>query len=108
MPDPELQWRSRFLAQDFFDSLIKLDLKLQSSSGYSLDNGVNNQDLDSLTYIWQESFMKDKDMRPELLSHLTEYPDGFLNRALKMIVNKWVQVKGYEVEKVLRDFSLLE
>ncbi len=108
MSDPELVWRSRFLAQDFFDSLVKIDLGKQSSQGYSLVNGVNNQDLEALTYIWQESFMKDNVMRTELLNHLNEHPDGFLKRAVEMIVSKWVQIKGYEVDKVLKDFSLLE
>ncbi len=108
MPDPEKVWNLRFMAEEYLDSLVKMDLEIEKSDNYSILRGLENQDLDAISFVWLENFMKDKNMKLELLNHLKKYSDGYLKRSLELVVRKWVSIKGIDVDKALKDFCLIE
>lgn len=108
MPDPEKVWRQRYKAEAFLDSMAKMDLGIENSHNYSVVAGVDNQDLDALSFVWLENYMMDKKMKAELRQHLLDYDDGYLKRSLEYVVRKWVSAKGIDLDKALRDFCLIE
>lgn len=108
MPDPEMVNQQRDLAEALLVSLMKMDEGTEESRGFSVENAIEVAGIDALSDLYLEQWLDQADMRLTVLNHIKSYPSGFFVVLLENVATRWTEIKGFNRDKVRKDFMLVE
>lgn len=106
MPDSRMDEMQRDLAESLLVSMMKMDEGTMVSKSFSVGSAIENVGIEPLSDLYLEQWLDQADMRIKVLQHIRNYPNGFFVALLENVVTRWTVTKGYNQDKVRKDFML--